>query len=54
MIFDVLTKKRCIRETEEVAYLLDTIVGLLQKISDILDHMLRYPLTSGFARVFFA
>jgi len=38
MIFDVLTEERRIGETEQVTDLLNTIVGLLQIVTDILNY----------------
>ena len=54
MFLDVLAEERWVGETENVAYLLDAVVGVLQIISDVLHHMLRYPFVGSLTRMLFA
>ena len=51
VILHVFTKERGVGETEQIAYLLDTIVGLLKVITDILKYMFCNPFISGLARL---
>ena len=54
MFFYKFAKEGSVGETEEVANLLDAVVGLLQVIADVLKDVFRNPFVGGFARMLLA
>ena len=54
MFFYIFAKEGRIGETEQVTNFLDTVVGLLEVIADILQDVFRNPFVGGFARMLLA
>jgi hypothetical protein len=54
MFFYKFAKEGSVGETEQVANLLDAVVGLLQVIADVLQDVFRNPFVGGFARMLLA
>ena len=54
MFFYIFAKEGRIGEAEQVADLLDAVVGLLQVVADVLQHMFGNPFVGSLARVLFA
>lgn len=54
MFFHIFAKEGSIWETEQVANLLDAVIGLLQVITDILQDVFPDPFAGGFARIILA
>ena len=53
MCLDVFAEKRRVGETQLVADLFDTQVGMLQVIDDVLQNQFRNPLVGCLTRMFF-
>ena len=54
MFFYIFAKEGRIGEAEQVADLLDAVVGLFQVVADVLQHMFGNPFIGSLARVLFA
>ena len=54
MFFYKFAKEGSVGEAEQVANLLDAVVGLLQVIADVLQDVFRNPFVGGFARMLLA
>ena len=54
MVFYVFAKERWVGEAEQVANLLDAVVGLLQVVADVLKHVLGDPFVGGLSRMLLA
>ena len=54
MVFYVFAKERWVGEAEQVANLLDAVVGLLQVVADVLKHVLDDPFVGGLSRMLLA
>lgn len=52
MFLDIFAEEGGVGEAEYITDLLDAVVGLLQIIADVLNHMFCNPFVGGFSRMF--